>query len=548
MRTLVYRLCTLALVGSMILALTLLLTRPASAASVSSPEATYIVVYDSPAHVDRTLMKAHGHTIVSDLGNAGILIVRSNNPADLTHLVGVTGVAHDRLRMSVPPEEAPQVSSIVSANMMSRSGCASTTRSCRQQWDLARIHVPQAWKTTQGSARVKVAVLDTGLLSSHEEVGANYDIAESRSFVQPSNFCSADANTFSSIEDFQGHGTWTNLHVAGINGPLMTGIAPRTTLINVRVLGACGFGLDSWVLSGMLYANEVGASIESMSLAGYLCADGVVGGSFYCGTIQNVDDGPILWGAYVQLVKYLRAHGTIVVAAASNEHVQLNAEGRVVSVGSLAVGKMAPDPSNDLRGLAVVPGGVPGVMTVAAVNRVTAASMPGETKFGQYGVGRHDQLTYYSNYGSRIDVSAPGGARNDNVPRSDCLSNKCARLTSSSSTASDNPGDFGAWAFDATGNPCDICYVYIQGTSMATPQVAGVAALVLAAHPGMDVNALAELLHSAVTHFGNSNRTPAIASDPSKPTYNYDEDYGGPAISTALMGTGVIDAALAVSK
>ncbi len=547
MRTLIYRMSILTLVSSMILALTLLVVSPVSAAASFGPEATYIVVYDSSARVDQNIVRAHGHKIVSDLSKAGVLIVRSKNPSDLTHLVGVTGVAHDRMRVSVPHDEVTQIIRRASVSGNSGGGgCATTTTSCSQQWDLARIHVPRAWKTTQGSGSVKVAVLDTGLRSTHEEVGANYDIADSRSFVQPSSFCPADANTFSSIEDFAGHGTWTNTHVAGINGSLMTGIAPTTTLINVRVLGACGFGLDSWVLSGMLYASEVGASIESMSLGGYMCADGVVASSFYCGTIQDVGDGPIIWGAYVQLVKYLRAHGTIVIAAAGNDHVKLNSQGRVVSVGSVAFGQIGPDPSNDLRGLAEAPGGVPGVIAVAALNRVTAEAAPGETAFGQYGVGRRDQLTYYSSYGKRIDVSAPGGARNYNVPRFDCLSSNCSRLESSSPTANDNPGDFGAWAFDANGNPCDNCYVYIQGTSMATPQVAGVAALALAAHPGMSVDDLAELLHSAVMSLRNSNATPAIASDPSKPTYNYDEDYGGPGISNTLMGSGVIDAALAV--
>src|SRR5438552_3719676 len=105
MQILIYRVSILALVSSMILAFTLLVAQPASAAAASGPEATYIVVYDSPAHVDQNIVKAHGHKIVSDLGKAGVLIVRSKNPADLAHLLGVTGVARDHVRMSVPQEE-----------------------------------------------------------------------------------------------------------------------------------------------------------------------------------------------------------------------------------------------------------------------------------------------------------------------------------------------------------------------------------------------------------------------------------------------------------
>src|SRR6202022_4237036 len=109
----------------------------------------------------------------------------------------------------------------------------------------------------------------------------------------------------------------------------------------------------------------------------------------------------------------------------------------VISHGTLALYKPIPHPANDLFGLSEAPGGVPGVVAVAAVNRVTAEGDDGETVYGQCGVGRKDQLTYYSSYGERIDVSAPGGARNYNVPSFECLSAECRRLGPSSSTASD---------------------------------------------------------------------------------------------------------------
>ncbi len=335
--------------------------------------------------------------------------------------------------------------------------------------------------------------------------------------------------------------------MAGVDGALMTGVAPRSTLINIRVLGACGSGSDSWILSGMLYGNAVGAQIESMSIGGFLCADGVVPDSSYCGTQNQVGDQPVIYRAYQQVVNYLLRHGTLVVAASGNEHVQLDQRGRVESAGSLAYAVTSNDPSNDLRGTAEAPWGVPGVVSVAAVNRVTAQeASQSETKYGQFGVGRSDQLAYYSNYGPRIDVSAPGGDRNYDVPKFDCLSDNCARLDPSSSTATDNSGDFGAWAFDPTGNPCDICYVNIQGMSMATPQVAGVAALALATHPYFSAVQLAEWLHFSVSGFLNADATPHISVNSAEPTYNYDLDYGTQGIPDNQMGAGVIDAALAV--
>jgi subtilisin family serine protease len=512
-------------------------------AKAAGPASTYIVLYNPGVQANQAILKAHGHTVIRDFSQAGLLIVRSSDPTNLAIMPGVSGVAKDGLHMRIPINEGIAFKSPPGKP----KGCASSSKTCPFQWDLARIHLPRAWQTTQGSASVRVAVLDTGLRSTHEEVGSNYDVIASRSFVQPTPACPQDASTYSSTEDFNGHGTWTNTHIAGINGPLMTGIAPSTTLINIRVLGACGSGSDSWILTGMLYGNEVGARIESMSLGGFLCADGIVPGSAYCSTREQVGDQPIVYRAYQQVISYLLKHGTLVIAASGNEHVQLDQQGRVKSVGSAAYSVPRNDPKNDLRGTTEIPGGLAGVVSVAAVNRITGpATSPTATKFGQFGSGQRDQLTYYSNYGPRIDVSAPGGSRNYNVPKYDCLSNSCARLDPSAPLVSDNPGDFGAWAFDPTGKPCDTCYVNIQGTSMATPQVAGVAALALATHPNLSAIQLIRLLRSSVTDFLNANATPPISANPAQPTYNYSLDYHAPGIPNSQMGSGVIDAAIAV--
>lgn len=517
---------------------------PAAAADQSD---NYVVVYGSSSQVDKEQVRARGGEVQADLSEAGVLAVRSASPSALSSLPGVVGVANDHMRLQVPDE---QVTSVAVDTSLAATGCASTQMACPFQWDLARMHVPQAWTQTKGSAAVKVAVLDSGLTAMHQEVGANYDQSESKSFVQPNPVCAADVATYASTADFNGHGTWTATHIAGVNGRVMTGIAPGATFVNFRVAGVCGYAADSWILAAMLYGNRIGARVENISVGGYLCGDGVVKGSALCDSAAHVGTDPILWRAYKQVVSYLLEHGTLVVAAAGNDHVQLDSGGRVVSHGAWSdrSWSLPLAQRRDLFGTTEAPGGVPGVLAVSATNRVTAQGAASDTRFGQYGAGRKDQLASYSNYGRRIDVAAPGGARNMNLPGADCLTLLCARIGPSGPGATDNPDVVGAWGtIPGTSIACAACYVTVQGTSAATPQVAGVAVLALSAHPELSPRELAALLRRSVSELGAPDATPALEDDPSKPNFRSGMDYDASGIADRLMGKGVIDAALAVA-
>ncbi len=126
-----------------------------------------------------------------------------------------------------------------------------------QQWQYPKIKAPEAWYLVRGSAGVAIAVLDTGIDQSHEDLWAK--IQRNVNFT-----------TSRTVDDRYGHGT----HVAGSaaastnNGLGVAGTCPNCVLYNVKVLDDNGRGAWSWIASGIVWAADNGAKVINLSLGG----------------------------------------------------------------------------------------------------------------------------------------------------------------------------------------------------------------------------------------------------------------------------------------
>jgi serine protease len=272
------------------------------------------------------------------------------------------------------------------------------------QWNLPLINLPQAWDTTTGSSSVIVAVVDTGVLLNHPDL-KNKLTGDGYDFVLDKTGGADPGDTSNTDGTSSFHGT----HVSGIiaaetnNGIGVAGVSWNTKIRPVRVLGHDG-GTEYDVLQGVLYAARL--TNDSGTVPGQ-AADII---NLSLGSSDSSDSSQAI---YTQV----RDTGVIVIAAAGN----------------------------DAKNEAFYPAGYEGVVAVGAVDK-------------------NGNRASYSNYGSYVDVAAPGG--------DDGTSGYKGYVLSACGDDSEHIKD--------SSKEITYDYVWMAGTSMAAPHVAGVVALMKA--------------------------------------------------------------------
>lgn len=290
------------------------------------------------------------------------------------------------------------------------------------------INLPAAWDRSLG-AGVRVAVIDTGY-RPHADLAANivggYDFIADTATANDGNGRDADARDPG--DWCSGSSNWHGTHVAGTiaavtnNGLGVAGVAPSARIVPVRVLGRCG-GYISDVAAGVVWAS--GGTVSGIPANAYPARvlNLSLGGSGACGTtMQNA-------------INSARSRSAMLVIAAGNSNINA---------------------SN------ASPANCAGVITVGATTRTGARAS-------------------FSNYGSVVDVAAPG-----------------AGILSTLNAGSTVPGADSYASYD--------------GTSMATPHVAGVAALMLAKNAALTPDQVESMLKSSARAFPVSPGTTTIGT------------------------------------
>ncbi len=370
-----------------------------------------------PADLGAQVAAAGGH-LVRTLPGIGYAVATANDSAFAATLGaqrGVIAVTQDvSLQWSPNPATFTTVAAVAPVATAAVDPTTAFFYGC--QWNLHNIDAEGAWELGAfGDPDVKVAVLDTGVDPTHNDLAGRIDLSESVSALTAGTSpCGAvDENTFI---DFDFHGTFVSSNITS-NGLGIAAVAPETQVVAVKVLNCTGSGTFSDIISGILYAANLNdVDVINMSL-------GVQGG-----IPKNLPGAGPLVAAFNRAVNFAESRGKLVVSAAGNDGMDMQHAGNTVFV-----------PADAGSGIAV------------------------------YATTWDDDLASYSNYGvSGTWVGAPGGDLPAPSPAlAGCVINPALQglvLGACSTFAGIGCGPNS--------------YLIADGTSFSAPIVSGVAALI----------------------------------------------------------------------
>jgi subtilisin family serine protease len=424
-----------------------------SAGARAAADETYLVVYKAsavPANAGATIGQAGG-TLVYSYDQIGVAIARSSSAsfaADIARDNKVDGAAATS-RFATRLDDV-QSAGAGSEPLPDSQPAPGNDNLSSLQWDMVQMHAPEARAINGGSPSVTVGDIDTGLDFTHPDLAPNVDFARSASCVT-----GVPNPSPAAWNDDNGHGTHTAGTIAAAKNTVgIVGVAPNVKIAAIKAGNADGFFFPEAVVCSFMWAGTHGIDVTNNSYF----ADPWL---FNC---KNDPEQRAIWTAERRAIKFAQQQGDVVVAAMGNQSDDL-AHPTQDSTSPDDTTPVVRDISN---ACAVVPVEVPGVIGVTANGNLKLKSF-----YSSYGVGS-------------AQVVAPGGdsilQRTAAAPNGRVLSTYPAALEST--------------CLRPVIDPSGATYCYLQGTSMASPHVAGVAALVLSRFGGMSPAAVAARINS----------------------------------------------------
>jgi lantibiotic leader peptide-processing serine protease len=422
------------IIASLTASALLLVSAPASAAQL-----TYIVLYQSnavPANVASTLGAAGG-SVVWSYGEIGVVIARSSDPNFANNVRKVAGVqgAAATAGLGVQMDgglAAAEALGASTAGPVTGTPAAGDDNLSGLQWDMVQISAPQARAINGGSASIVVGDIDSGLDFTHPDLAPNVDFANSVSCIG-----GVPNQDPAAWNDDNGHGTHTAGTIAAAkNGIGIVGVAPNVRIAGIKAGDANGFFFPEAVVCAFVWAGTHHIQVTNNSYF----ADPWL---FNC---RNDAGQRAIWEAERRAIRFAMQRGTVVVAAEGNEADDLAHPTMDVT----SPDNTTPVSREITNACAVIPVEIPGVIGVTANGNKLLKS-------------------FYSSYGmGSVQVIAPGG---DSI----------LQLTAAAPNGrvlSTYPAALASTCLRKVVDPSGATYCYLQGTSMASPHVAGVAALI----------------------------------------------------------------------